>query len=111
MFETVLVILTLADPGPPHVSFSKADDPEDCAAKAEVVTQILTGAGYTILGQACAETALNISPYDHGATEFPYHWRVTLADPPMIEPAPAPEKCVASEAERVFCAVSAQSAQ
>ncbi|MDM7256159.1 MAG: hypothetical protein P3W90_005710 [Paracoccus sp. (in: a-proteobacteria)] len=105
MLETVLVVLTLADPGPPHVSFSMTESAQDCAARAEVVTQILTGAGYTILAQGCVETGLRISPYDHKARAFPYPWRVTLADSIQIEPS---QDCTPDDAEKVVCAMSSQ---
>lgn len=105
MLETVLVVLTLADPGPPHVSFSMTESAQDCAARAEVVTQILTSAGYTIMAQGCVETGLRISPYDHKASAFPHPWRITLSDPIQIEPA---QDCTPNYTEKVVCAMSSQ---
>lgn len=50
MLKSVLVILTTTSAGGSHLALSPADDPADCAARREVVSQILTGAGYTIAG-------------------------------------------------------------
>ncbi|HRO14395.1 MAG TPA: hypothetical protein PLL33_05010 [Paracoccus sp. (in: a-proteobacteria)] len=112
MLKTVLVILTLGEGGATHLSLSAAEDARDCAARGERLAGVLTQAGYQVLGQGCAQTGLEVTPYVPGADAqaFVNRWRVTLSDPAMIEPLAPDAACMpAPDADpAVFCAVSAQ---
>ena len=115
MLKSVLVILTTTSAGGSHLALSPADDPADCAAKREVVSQILTGAGYTIAGASCALTDLRFTAYDHSAPDSAYvhRWRVQLSeDVPVIHPLTAGEDCKErlDAKQPVYCPLSAQQA-
>lgn len=105
----VLIVVTAAAGDAPHLSLAPAASLEDCQAKAEVVGQILEGAGAEVLALRCGETALAVTPYAHDAApgDFVHNWRVELeGETARIAPLAAGEACAA--AEGVVCAVSAQ---
>lgn len=114
MLSTVLIVVTLGHADAPHVAFTRADDMEACATRAEVLTGVLRDAGYRIGAQRCIETELGFAPYDHGATAYPHAYRLTVpADPAAlatIEPLADLSACTPDEDAdpAVWCAVSAQ---
>lgn len=116
MLQWVLVILTAGSPDQPHLAVTSALDQEDCAAKADVVSQILTAGGYEIIDARCAQTSIRMTPYRHAHTpdEVIHTYQVTLPagdrtdgldivsmDKSRCQPDPNAEN-------PVYCAVSAQ---
>jgi hypothetical protein len=65
--EPALLILTLMAGGDTRLTLTPAETAADCEASREVVTQILTEAGNPPLIAICGETALRLSPFEHGA--------------------------------------------
>lgn len=115
MLKPVLVILTLHG-NATHLALSDADSAEDCATKAEVVGQILKGAGQEVLAVGCGQTDLVYTPYSHGAPETAYvhPWRVKLSEGgPVIEALPDGAACTPEPRlmQPTYCALSAQTAR
>ena len=114
MLSTVLILVTLGHADAPHVAFSTTPDMPACEGKATALTGVLTGAGYRIAARRCIQTDLAFARYDHGATEFPVSYRLTLpadaAQGATIEPLAALADCTANPDgdPAVWCAVSAQ---
>lgn len=113
MLKAVLVILTLAPDGTTHLALSPADDTADCAAKREVVGQILAGAGATVIAARCGQTDLTFAPYQHAAPAEAYvhRWHVHLAEEgPVVRPLRKGEACEERRdvKQPTYCAVSAQ---
>lgn len=113
MLETALIILTLGAGGGTQLALSVTESPEDCAARAEVLEQVLTGSGYTILGMRCGQTPLALSPYSHGhdADDMRWLYRVTLKGSALADGfdlAPVEAGQCAETAPGIHCAISAQ---
>lgn len=113
MLKTALLILTLGDGGALHMALTETDTAEDCAAMAEVVGQMLSGAGYTIAAMRCDRTDLRLTPFEHGrsAAEMDRQYRVTvkgtaLEDGFVVQPV-ASGSCEAAQPD-TYCAISAQ---
>lgn len=114
MLKTALLILTLGNGGAIHMALSEAETMEDCEAKADVVGQVLTGAGYTIEAMRCGETSLALTPYKHGhsTADMRWHYHVTLkgtdlGDGFVLRPVEAGE-CEADGKAMEYCTISAQ---
>jgi len=112
MLKTALLLLTLNDTGAIRMTLTEAESPQDCLVQAGAVEQILTGAGYTIVGMRCGETALALTPFLHGtpADEEIWQYRATLhgtapEDGFALEPI---THCAVPDTEGVYCTVSAQ---
>lgn len=114
MLSTVLILVTLGHADAPHVAFSTAPDMAACEEKAAALTGVLAGAGYRIAAQRCVQTDLAFAPYDHGATDFPASYRLSLpadaAQGAAIEPLAKLADCTPDPDGNpaVWCAVSAQ---
>ena len=113
MLKPVLVILTLAQGGGTHLALTSAEDADECLAKADVVTQVLEGAGLQVIEARCGKTALSFTPYSHSAQSGSHihPWRVTLPETGVeIEPLAAGESCIPAtdSVPAVHCALSAQ---
>lgn len=117
MLKPVLVVLTLAQGGgATHLALTSADSPDECLAKAEVVSQVLEGAGLTVIAARCGETERTFTPYAHSAQSGAHihPWRVTLPETGVIlEPLGTGEDCRAAPdaAPAVHCALSAQAVE
>lgn len=116
MLHWVLIVLTAASPGQPHLAVTPAQDAADCADKADLIRQVLTVGGYHIVALDCGQTAVQMTPYRHGhdPDQVIHAYRVTLPgkDRPqdlVITPLngqpcqPAPDAVPA-----VYCALSQQ---
>lgn len=115
MLKPVLVILTLAQGGGTHLALTSAEDADECLAKADVVTQVLEGAGLQVIAARCGETGLSFTPYSHSAQSgaHVHRWRVTLPETgAIIEPLAPGESCdpTPTAVPAVHCALSAQEA-
>jgi len=114
MIEIALLILTLTGDGVTRVTLTPVDGPADCAAQAEVVTQILTEAGTPPLTARCGETGLVLSPFEHGLPPSAevHRYRVELvgSDGFAIAPLAPGETCRADPQAMpaVICARSGQ---
>ena len=67
MLKTALLVLTLTDDGATRVTLSEQAGAEDCALAQTTVTAILSQAGQPPLAAVCGETALRLTPFEHGA--------------------------------------------
>ncbi|MFP7571394.1 hypothetical protein [Marivita sp. S2033] len=112
MLKTILIILTLGQGGAMQLALTETDSLEDCMARADVVGQILSGAGEQIEAMRCGETDLAVSPYEHGhgPEDLKWHYLVSvkgtsLEDGFDIRPVEAGH-CDASAGK--VCAISAQ---
>ncbi len=115
MLKPVLVVLTLAQGGGTHLALTSAEDADECLAKADVVTQVLEGAGLQVIAARCGETGLSFTPYSHSAQSgaHVHRWRVTLPETgAIIEPLAPGESCdpAPTAVPAVHCALSAQEA-
>ncbi|MDO5642154.1 MAG: hypothetical protein Q4G26_07170 [Paracoccus sp. (in: a-proteobacteria)] len=114
MIKTALLLLTLTADGDIRVNLTETDGPDDCEARRDVVTQVLTGADMAPLHAICGPTALRLTPFDHAAlsTDERYRYRVELprAGGFAIRPLSAGEACTpAPDADpAVYCARSGQ---
>lgn len=112
--KIALIILTLGGTGNMQLALSEAESMEDCAAKADVVEQILSGAGYAIEAMRCGETDLVLTPYEHGRGEADMRWtyHITLKGAALedgFELRPAESgNCQADAGAGQYCAISAQ---
>lgn len=109
----LLVLTTLAD-GDVRLTLSYAESAEECEAKREVVTQILTEAQMPPLLTLCGETALQVTPYAHGvpdaAETHRYRVEIPLAGGFTITPLAAGASCTPAPAAdpAIYCTRSAQ---
>ncbi|SEI12905.1 hypothetical protein [Paracoccus alkenifer] len=113
MLKPVLVVLTLAQGGGTHLALTSAEDTQECLAKADVVAQVLEGAGLQVIEARCGETALNFTPYGHSdkSGSHIHPWRVILTETDVtIEPLAPGETCdpAPDAMPAVHCALSAQ---
>lgn len=69
MLKPALLVLTTMADGDTRLTLSPAESADDCEAKREVVTQILTEAKMAPLLALCGETALQVTPYQHGVPD------------------------------------------
>lgn len=112
MLKIALLTLTL-DGGAVHMAMTEAESPEECKGKAEVVEQVLIGAGYTVVAMRCGQTDLNLTPYNHGAgdRDMKWHYHVTVNGTALEDGFNArlvePGTCTA-EGDDEYCAASAQ---
>jgi hypothetical protein len=115
MLKMTMLLLTLTAGGDIRVTLSEAESAQDCADSLEVVSQVLAESGNPPLAGRCAETALRLTPFEHGvAPEDEIHrYRVILpaAGGFAVEPLAADAACTpAPQADpAVFCARSGQS--
>ncbi|MCL3883141.1 hypothetical protein [Marivita sp. GX14005] len=79
MLHTVLIVLTLGQGDAIHLAVSEAETMADCEGKAEVVSQILSGAGYTIEAMRCGQTDMMFTPYTHEHHPEDYRWHYHVA--------------------------------
>ncbi|WP_289041047.1 hypothetical protein [uncultured Aliiroseovarius sp.] len=113
MLKTTLVILTLGYGGTTHLAVSEAETQEDCLAKAEVLDQILTGAGAKITALRCGQTDLRLTPYNHSYAEGELRWHYhiklhgTEREDGFTMTPTAAGRCSADGADE-FCTISAQ---
>lgn len=113
MLKMALLILTLTPDGAVRLTLSETESLEDCHASREVVTQLLDGAGVEILEAHCGETALRLTPFEHGRSGAEEIWRYLVeidgAGFYAVRPLETAEECApADEPVRVYCARSAQ---
>ncbi|MDO5622347.1 MAG: hypothetical protein Q4G24_12845 [Paracoccus sp. (in: a-proteobacteria)] len=112
MLKPALVILTLMGDGGTRITLSAADSPEECEARREVLTQVLTHAGQAPLLAICGETALRLSPFVHGVPEQAEvnRYRLTMQGGGFIVEPLGDAPCLdARDAEpAIWCARSAQ---
>ncbi|MRX51471.1 hypothetical protein GI374_13685 [Paracoccus sp. S-4012] len=109
MLKPILIVLTAAAGGPPHLSLAPAETAEECLGRAAVLGRVLTEAETEIHAIRCGATSLAVEPYVPGAeaSAYVHRWRVEIGeDAAEIAPLAEGEACEASEG--VFCAVSAQ---
>lgn len=110
--EPALLILTLMTGGDTRLTLTPAETHADCEASREVVTQILTEAGNPPLVAICGETALRLTPFEHGAApEAEVHrYQVDLPDAGGFEIVPLADTaaCVPVPDGSRLCARSAQ---
>ncbi|MDO5614039.1 MAG: hypothetical protein Q4G14_12470 [Paracoccus sp. (in: a-proteobacteria)] len=114
MIKTVLLLLTLTADGEIRVNLTETEGPDDCEARQDVVTQVLTGAGMAPLHAICGPSALRLTPFDHAALaeDENHRYRVELprAGGFTIRPLSGDEGCdPAPDADpAVYCARSSQ---
>lgn len=114
MIKIALLTLTLTAGGETRMTLSEMEDAGTCAEAQTSVTEILSQSGIEVLAALCGETALQLTPFDHGAApgDERFRYRVSL-DPaggfevtPLAEGAacrPAPDARPA-----IHCARSSQ---
>ncbi|NCU21467.1 hypothetical protein EOM89_12290 [Candidatus Falkowbacteria bacterium] len=66
MLVSTLLVLTLMGDGSTRVTLSEHESPDHCEAARESVVAILTEAGMAPLAARCGETALRLTPFEHG---------------------------------------------
>lgn len=113
MLKTALLVLTLTDAGATRVTLSQTDTLADCEAGRDAVTAILGGAGVEVLAALCGESALRVTPFEHGVPpeQEVHRYRVEIVGEDfVVTPLAEAEACApAPDAEpAVHCAVSAQ---
>ncbi|MFV0358745.1 hypothetical protein [Tropicimonas sp.] len=114
MLKIAFLLLTLTEAGDPRLTVSYSETPEECEGLGFAILGILDEAGATVLHHRCGETALDLTPFEHGLG--PEHevnrFRVTVpvdADW-SIEPLSAEAACQGAPDSNpaVYCAVSVQ---
>lgn len=114
MLKIALLILTLTPDGATRLTLTEAEDADDCGAKREVVSQVLTEAGSPPIAALCDETALRLTPFEHGlppdAETHRYRVELPKAGGFVIRPLTADETCEAETVAdpAVHCTRSAQ---
>lgn len=114
MLKPVLVVLTLAQGGgTTQLALTSPENAQDCAARAQVVRQVLEDAGRQVIAARCGETDVEFSAYGHGEKggSHVHPWRVSLPETgATIEPLAEGEACVPAPdaSPAVHCAMSAQ---
>lgn len=114
MLIPTLLVLTLMGDGSTRVTLTEEESPETCEASRESVVAILTEAGMPPLAARCGQTALRLTPFEHGATpETEIHrYRVELpaAGGFTVTPLPPDSPCEAAPVTDpvVVCGRSAQ---
>lgn len=114
MLKPALLILTLIADGDIRMTLSAAEDMDECEATLDVVTQILTEAGNPPLLTRCGETALTLTPFEHGtppeAEVHRYRIEVSADAGFSIVPLSADDECepAPDAAPAIYCTRSAQ---
>lgn len=114
MLIPTLLILTLTGDGGVLVTLSDSETLEDCDASRDVVTQILTEGGVTVVKAMCGQTDLRLTPFQHGMTpeQEKYRYRVEITgDVFTVAPLRPNDDCTSAPdaVPAVYCARSAQS--
>ena len=68
MLKIALLTLSLTSDGDIRLTLSESDTVNDCEQSRAIVTDILTGAGIEVIAAVCGETALQLTPFEHGAS-------------------------------------------
>ncbi|WBU62773.1 hypothetical protein [Paracoccus aerodenitrificans] len=115
MLKSLLLILFSTGPGEASVAFAEAENLDDCEAKRDVVTQILTSAGQAPTYVLCGKTELSFSPYIHGTPPdaLIHYYRIRIAGENRFDLIPLGSKSecdrlASPEDAQLWCAVSGQ---
>ncbi len=114
MLATALLVLTLTADGGVRMTLSAAEDAVECEANRDAVVTILSGAGRAPIVALCGQTALRLTPFEHGAKpeEEVHLYRVELpsAGGYTVTPLAEGEACEPATAAdpAVYCTRSAQ---
>ena len=114
MLKIALLTLTMTPEGEPRLTLSDMADAAACTEAQASVTEILTQSGITVLAARCGPSALQLTPFDHGATPEDERFRYRVALDPAggfeVTPLAAGAACQpAPQAQpAIHCARSSQ---
>lgn len=116
MLKTALLTLTLTTGGEPLMTLSEMETPAACEESRQTITSIFADAGIELITALCGQTALQLTPFMHGATpeeeRHRYHIAIDGAGRFDVTPLAANADCqpAPDAIPTIYCARSSQTA-
>lgn len=116
MLDVALMIITLTAAGEPRLSVTEAVNMEACQRLSTTIVGVLTQRETQVITARCANNALALTPYVHGAVaaDYRYRYRVTLLPEGAYQleyldsNQPCSEQTQAGDKAAIYCVTASQ---